>query len=138
MTKNHNTRPAHAGKTMDELIAEQVVKTATPRDSGSVDQPRKRTIELSQAEYDRVETGLPDAVGYLRDAHDIFALLEDLMIRDAIDTEDPGVIAVLRHCKRSFQFFEKTEASALELLDRRLREEQSRYQNAKEVGYEHQ
>ena len=128
----------HRGKTMKELIAEQIVKTSSPTGRRSNHAPRQRTIELSEAEYCRIETGLPDAVGYLRDAHDIFALLEDLMIRDAVDTEDPGFIAILRQCRRSMQFFEETEASALELLDRRLREEQSRYQNAKEASHGHQ
>lgn len=116
------------GKTMNELIAEQVVKqsldgalagTASP--DAQEDRVCAMTIELTTAQYDRIETGLPDVVRHLRDAREIFAFFDDLLAQDALDSEHPGFGAVLRQAVRSLDYFEETHVAALEQLDRALR-----------------
>ena len=79
-------------------------------------QKSARTIELTNAEWSTIDTGIPDVIELLDDVRNVFF---DLAYQE--DLDQPGVNAMMRLAARAIKSMEDKELHALERLDLAIR-----------------
>lgn len=79
------------------------------------------TLRLRAGELDDLDKALPDVLGVARDAGNICALIENILVAGWLDANDPALFAVLRMTVRAVRSMEDQEFLALDRLDSALR-----------------